>query len=215
MLATTAYRYAERDPSAPFAPWFLRYWLLEPTGPDPVDLVLPTCATTMLLLRLEAGERPILEVLGVRDTPVTLPVGPHTRWFGLRLQFGATRELLGVPPDTIRGTRQYADRYLGAFAHRLATVVADAPTLEAMQAAVESRFFAVMPRLPVPDPLVARVAQMVDDAMGEITPEAIAAEIGTAPRTVTTRFRVATGLTLRQFAKARGEFLPVRRAALA
>jgi AraC-like DNA-binding protein len=214
MLATSAYRYAERDPAAPFAPWFLRYWLLKPTGPDRVDLVLPSCAATMLLLRLEAGERPIFEVLGVRDSAVSLPIGPHTRWFGLRLQFGATRELLGVSPDTIRGTRQFADRYLGAFAHRLAVAVAEAPTLDAMKVAVESRFLAVMPRLPVPDPLVARVAQMVDATMGEITVEAIAAEIGTAPRTVTTRFRNATGLTLRQFAKARREFLPVRRAAL-
>ena len=215
MLATSTYRYAERDPAQPFAPWFLRYGLLEPTGPDPVELVLPTCATTMLLLRLEAGERPVFEVLGVRETPITLPIGPRTRWFGLRLQFGATREFLGVPPDTIRGTRQFADRYLGALAHRLAVAVAEAPDLDAMKAAVESRFERVMPRLPVPDPLVARVAQMVDDATGEITPEAIAAEIGTAPRTVTTRFRTATGLTLRLFAKARREFLPVRRAALA
>jgi AraC-like DNA-binding protein len=214
MLATSACRYAERDPAAPFAPWFLRYWLLEPTGSEREDLILPTCATTMLLLRLEAGEQPIFEVLGVRDSAVTLPIGPRTRWFGLRLQFGATRELLGVSPDTIRGTRQFADRYLGAFAHRLAVAVAEAPTLDAMKTAIELRFAPVMPRLPVPDPLVARVAQMVDDAMGDVTPEAIAAEIGTAPRTVTTRFRTATGLTLRQFAKARREFLPVRRAAL-
>lgn len=215
MLVSSAYRYAERDPSAPFAPWFLRYWLLEPTGPDPLDLVFPSCATTMLLLRLEAGKRPVLEVLGVRDTEVTLSIGPTIRWFGLRLQFGATRELLGVSPDVIRGTRQFADRYLGAFAHRLAGAVAEAPTLEAMQVAIEERFAKVMPRLPVPDPLVARVAQLMDDAMGERTVEEIAAEIGTAPRTVTTRFRTATGLTLRQFAAARKRFLPVRRQALA
>lgn len=199
--------YYERTPSAALRPWFLRAWGMR-VGADGAFLAPPDGCTSLLVI-LHPELPPHLSTSGPWLRAPELAVRPEATIWGFRIQPHAAREVLGVDPDLLRDQRHPADRFLGAFAHRIARDLADARGIDDVATALEHHFGRVVPRLPAPDKVSAEAVARINVHRGNVELDALAAEMDRVGRTISTRFVRATGMHPRQFARLRRAYYAI------
>ncbi len=167
----------------------------------PAEHRVPPDGCTSLLVASGPRRFPMLIASGPWLEPLAIPVLPGDRFVGMRLQPVAAGPLLGVAPVVQANTAGPLPALFGQPAGPLAAALAATPTLAAAAAVMDAAILDAVPRLDLPDPLVGRVAELLVKSRGADRIEAIAAELALSPRTLLRRFRAATGITPKQYAR--------------
>ena len=169
-------------------------------GAPPVHHVPPDGSTTLVVACRQPAEATII-ASGPWLEPLPVPIQPGDRFVGLRLQPGATPSFLGIAAAELRNRARPVATLLGLEAAPLARSVAAAGSFVEAVAIFD---IALAPRcdaLARPDPLASEVVAYVVLSRGAIEIATIAQELGVSPRTLLRRFRAATGVSPKQFAR--------------
>lgn len=199
----SAFRYAERVPDARLSPWLGAYWeFTVREGAPPVHHVPPDGATSLLVITGGPNKGAVM-ISGPWLEPLGVPVTPGTRFVGVRLRPGAVPGALGLDPETLRDGSQPADPLIGALAGRLRAAMLATDDFDTAAAALDACFLAEMERMRPNDALVDRAVSVLCESHGERPIAALAADLGVSDRTLLRRFKTATGITPKQFARVR------------
>ena len=205
------FRYAERAPAAPLRRWIANYWAFDVLEGAPADHVVPPDGCTSLVAGIRPDQPPMLLASGPWLRPLVVPVAPGEFYCGLRIRAGAARALLGADPAELRNRVQPAARWLGPAAEVIARLLAAARTVDDVAVALDAIFTERAGTLDEPDPVATRAAERLVEARGELPIAALARELAVSERTLLRRFRHATGLAPKQFARVRRLVTTVQR----
>lgn len=201
MSTPPPFAFAETAPDPRLAPWVSRYWEFQVhAGAPPVHRVPPDGCTSLLVAR-GPGRVPVLIGTGPWLEPLAVPVSPGDRFVGVRLQPGAAGEFLGRPPAELCNRAGPAFSLFGHPSHQLAATLAATPTLDTAAAVMNAAFLAAMPDLHAPDPMPRVVVEELIAARGKVRIAAIAERLSVSPRTMLRRFRTATGIAPKEYAR--------------
>ncbi len=139
--------------------------------------------------------------------PLVVAVVPGDRFVGIRLRPGAATTVLGVPVTSLRNLSIPAAFAGGAVGAALQTalgacVARDTP-LDAIAPAFDAFWLRECERFARPDPLVSAVVDALVASHGEQLISELARAHGCAERTLLRRFRAATAMAPKQFARVR------------
>ena len=196
--------YIEFDPDPAVAGHVLRYWGLRVPATVPASFphrVIPDGCMGLVASWREG--RPWLTLQGPHVLPLIVPVEPGDRYWGIRFRPDAGGLVLGLEPSGLVNTVQSAQPVLGHDGISLAAELA--PVQEADEAArVMDRW--LRPRIlaarrldsAVRLAVVAIIASAGASPVGEL-----ARLVGLSPRQLQRRFRSATGLSPKTYARIR------------
>jgi AraC-like DNA-binding protein len=199
--AAAGLRYRELPPAPGLAPLVAFFWeLVVPAdGLHPViHHVLPDGLAALVYLRRPPPSLSWLRVLGPRMETFPAPLHPGDVYWGLRLQPAAVAAVLGGAGALYGGNLDCAQVNAALFA-RLKGPLDDTATFPAAVAL----FSAALRGTSGVDQLVARAARAIVAENGEVRIGEVARGVGLGVRQLQRRFRRATALTPKQFARAR------------
>jgi AraC-like DNA-binding protein len=201
------FRYGERLPHPSLAPWIACYWEFSArVGAPPVHHVPPDGCTS-LLMPLGGPFAGTLFFSGPWLEPLSVPVIPEARFVGVRLRPGATEALLQVPVGSLRNASRPAPLHAGAHGARLQTAVQAcvmaSEDLDAAAQALDAYWRDASPGFAPTDPIVSQAIDILVASGGECPVATLATMVGVSERTLLRRFRAATALTPKQFARIR------------
>lgn len=190
--------YRELAPPAALAPFVRALWdfAAAPTQP-PGSFVLPPDGGLSLAVVAEA--RPTLRLVGPRLRPLTVPVYPGAQIRGVRFRPHAAGALLALAPADWVDRLDTAAGVEGA----LAELVAGAASVDAAREAVLAELAGRAADAPAPDPAVGAAIDAVEAAGGRCTVGHMAERAAVGVRTLQRRFRRATGLSPKPYARLR------------
>ncbi len=197
------FRYAERPPTAALAPWFLAYWEFSVREGAPPEHYVPPDGCTSLTMIVGGPARGALLASGPWLEPLAVPVEAGSRYVGIRLKAGVAGIVLGVDPSSLRNSSIPADAMLGPLAGALRDAVMGTSDFDGAAAVLDDIWSREVSRFTEPDPLVMRAVERVIAANGELSIATLARDVNTSERTLLRRFKAATGLTPKQFARIR------------
>ena len=197
-------RYREFLPGDAVRGYIVRFWTMQ-TGDDPppgmLHRVLPDGCADLILIPAGGGWRSV--VRGPRETVLEVPVWPHQRFWGIRFWPDAAPGVLGAPAARLAGAVEPAEPFLG---EALRDLTAGIPAPDDEDAVVSHLDAWWTLRLATPPPLDAsvRLALVAIHAGGwALGSEALGRLVLLSPRQLQRRFRRATGLTLKTYARIR------------
>jgi len=199
----TRFHYGERLPAPPLRRWIWSYWefRVETGAPGPVSHHVPPDGCTCLVGIVAEGAATTVAVSGPWLEPLVVPADPAAWYCGLRFRPGAAGPALGVPAERLRNASQplvfLSPGLAAVFGASLAKSSDLAQAAETMDG-VMSRHLAGRPE---PDQLVGDAVDRIMVASGDSRIGELAGTLGVSPRTLLRRFRAATGLTPKQFAR--------------
>ncbi|MBC7842873.1 MAG: helix-turn-helix transcriptional regulator [Gemmatimonadaceae bacterium] len=201
------FRYAERLPHPSLTPWIAAYWEFSAqVGAPPVHNVPPDGCTS-LLIPTGGTHAGMLLYSGPWLIPLVVPVSPGHRFVGVRLRPGAAGIVLDVPVAQLRDATVPAALAGGAVGlvmqRELAACVATDTDLDANARAFDAFWMRESRRFVRPDPLVSAVVDALVASHGERLVSEIARAHGCTERTLLRRFRGATAMAPKQFARVR------------
>lgn len=199
------YRYAERTPSPAIAPWVLSLWSFRVgAGPAAHDsyTVFPDGCTSIGVAR-QPHVPPMLVYVGPSARATQPPVTDGMRLVGFRLWPDTTETVTGIPARELRDQlgpppRAIADRFA-----RVVPAVSATEDDDAAFAALDRELSHTLIGLAAPDPRIRQAVRAIVAGRGEVRMEAVAREAGVGLRHLQRRFPIATGLTLREYARVR------------
>ncbi len=202
-MAAPLFLYAERLPAPALAMWFSTYWEFSVRDGAPPMHHVPPDGCTSLTFILGGPERGAVLLSGPWLEPLAVPVWAGSRFVGVRLRAGGVRGALGVDPDTLRNRSVPADTLVGPLVARLRTRLLASVDLDDASATFDELFGAEVEGMQPTDPLVDRAVDALVTSHGELAIAALARDLATSERTLLRRFKAATGLTPKQFARIR------------
>jgi len=195
------FRYAEREPHPSLRRWVSRYWGFEvrsdATG-APQHHVPPDGCTSLVLV---PGPRPAVLLSGPWVSGMVVPVVPGARYYGVRFHPDSAGQVLGLDPQTLRERSQPGISLLGAWARDLLPEPGASVDFEAAAGLIERTLLPLCPQWPEPDRLARSAVVAIAGMGGDCGIESLAAELRVSPRTLHRRFRRATGLAPKEFAR--------------
>ncbi|MES2125425.1 MAG: AraC family transcriptional regulator [Gemmatimonadota bacterium] len=197
------FRYAERRPSDALLPWFITWWEFTVRDGAPPLHHVPPDGCTSIMVAVAGPMAGAVIVTGPWLEPLAVPVTPGTRFIGTRIRPGSARSVLGVDPRELVNRSSPAEPMLGPLAERLAAALQSCPDIDSAALAMERLFSAEIPRLTLPDWLADHAVTRLMATRGELAIALLAKELQTSERTLLRRFRQATGITPKQFARIR------------
>lgn len=201
MAAPAPFVFAEAAPDARLLPWVSRYWELRVAEGAPPQHRVPPDGCTALVVAGGPRRLPVLVVSGPWLEPLAIPVFPGDRFVGVRLQPGAAGPFLGLDPATLCNRAGPLSALFERHPGELATSLAGSTTLSAAAEMMDREFLVAMPRLKRPDPLVSAVVAALVASRGAGRIAAVAEQVEVSSRTLLRRFRAATGITPKQYAR--------------
>ncbi len=202
-----AFRYAERLPHPSLAPWIASYWEFSARDGAPPVHHVPPDGCTSLLIPLGGPFAGTLFYTGPWLEPLAVPVIPGARFVGVRLRPGATAALLHVSAASLFNASRPALAHGGTRGAQLQGALSPramaSSDLDAMAQAFDEFWLGESSGLVPPDQLVSSAVDAMVASDGEETIAAIARRLGCSERTLLRRFRAATALTPKQFARIR------------
>jgi AraC-like DNA-binding protein len=196
------FHYAERHCSTALTPWLWNYWefRVESDG-MPVQHHVPPDGSTSIAMVVVAGSVVHLAASGPWLEPFVVPVMPNCHYWGVRCRPESAGQVLGLPPEKLQGRNQLLVEIAAPLAASLRKDMAGATTLEEAAGAMDRVFAAHLNGATTPDSTARAAVDRLVASRGEATIAALATDLGLAPRTLLRRFRGATGLTPKQFAR--------------
>jgi AraC-like DNA-binding protein len=197
------FHYAERPCLADLRAWLWNYWefRVESDGPDPVPHHVPPDGSTSIAIVVADGAVRHIAASGPWLAPLVLPVMPDCQYWGVRCRPEAAGLVLGVAPEKLRDRNQLVDQLAPELARRLRAGLAKAMDFDQAILAMDRVFAEHLPQVDAPDPIARAGVDRLVESRGEEAIAALAGALGIAQRTLLRRFRGATGLTPKQFAR--------------
>lgn len=195
--------YDEFAPPSDLDESILTFWSFRnpPDGPDPWQHTVPVdgCMGIVVSLPPDAPGRVI--VLGAHDTPRTVPVPAGSSYWGIRFWPDTGAAFLGVDADAWVGRAAPPPAPLAARVASLGPAIRQSATdADAVQQL--TTWCRTQPR-PTIDPTVRLAVLAIVAARGTVTIGALAQTLQCSDRQLLRRFRRATGLSLKRYARVR------------
>jgi AraC-like DNA-binding protein len=197
-------QYTEYSPHLALRPWILSYWRFA-TGAvasdDPPHSVWPDGCTSLAVLPLPIpGPRVFLT--GPRVTALQTPVHPYSEVWGIRLWPDVAAQVLDLAAPTLRDRVGPADA-VTTWAQSFVAAVERGADEQARVAAIDAALLEVHANWRAPDDVVRTAVAYITARKGDVAMPALASHCGVGLRQLQRRFRLATGLTLREWARIR------------
>lgn len=125
------------------------------------------------------------------------------RFWGMRISPAACGAVLGVDPAVMREPRYFPASEFPGLTNGIEDAIADATSLEVAIPIFESRMEAIAGSGIRPDPQVAQVIDLLIANAGDIRINDLARTVSLSPRQLQRRFKAASGLTMKRFARIR------------
>ena len=202
-MSAATFHYAEREPVTVLRGWLLNYWGFEvrTDGPTPPPHhVPPDGCTSLAVVCLPEGVVHVT-VSGPWVDPLVVNARPGSRYWGCRCRTDTGGLLFGCNPGRLVNRVQPAEPLLGGLAVRLGQELGVVRDIDAAAAVMNRLLPPHVRTLPAPDPLVRMVAIRLWGSGGGEQVASLAGLAGVSPRTLLRRFRAATGLTPKQYAR--------------
>ncbi|MEO0557611.1 MAG: helix-turn-helix domain-containing protein [Bacteroidota bacterium] len=192
-------QYAEHPPPDVLAETVRDLWSF--TASDavkPGTFTLPPDPCTSLAV-VQMGPRVGLRIVGPHLEPLNVPVGPGSRVRGVRFLPDAAGRVLGIDPSAWPDRNEAAETVVPELAERVcASSTVDAGREALLDALAERVRYA-----PPPDALVRASLETIEALRGELRVSELATDLAVSPRTLQRRFRAATGLSPKRYARVR------------
>ena len=202
-----ALRYAERLPHPSLAPWIASYWEFSAREGAPPIHHVPPDGCTSLLIPIGGPFAGTLFYTGPWLEPLAVQVIPGARFVGVRLRPGATSALLQVSAASLFNASRPALAHGGIRGAQLHAALSPramtSTTLDDTAQAFDEFWRSESSHLVPPDPMVSSAVDAMVASDGEEAIAEIARQVGCSARTLLRRFRAATALTPKHFARIR------------
>ena len=202
-VGDTRSHYSESPCASALTPWLWNYWefRVEADAAETLTHHIPPDGCTSIAVIFESGTVRDIVASGPWLDPFSVPATSRNYYLGVRCRPEAGGLLLGTSPDHLRNKAQPVWTLVPKLAADLAAALVSAPALD--QAAMElDRVLATHLRgTSPPDPVCRNAVDLLVTSRGELAIGRLAGETGVSSRTLLRRFRAATGLTPKQFAR--------------
>lgn len=197
------FHYSERPPASALRPWLWNYWefRVESDEPGPVPHHVPPDGCTSIAIVGSSGKPRHLAASGPWLNPLVVPVAPGAIYWGVRCRPESGGLVLGVNPEQLRNRTQPLTPLAPDLARQLEREISRASAFDGAVAVIDRVFSAHLEQTPAPDPIAHAAVDQLVRTRGEQPITELARELDIAPRTLLRRFRGATGLTPKQFAR--------------
>lgn len=157
----------------------------------------------MDLVVMQRGDLLHAVVRGPRDTPLMVPVTPGDRYWGARFWPDAGALIVAIPAAHLVGSVRPAEGLFGAEARHLAERLAVAEDDAAAARCLDAWLSPQMRTAPPFDRAVRLALLALHAADGSLGVTALASMVALSPRQLQRRFRAATRLTIKTYARIR------------
>ena len=197
------FHYSERPCSPSLGPWLWNYWefRIRSEGPGPVPHHVPPDGCTSIAMVVSSGVVSHAAASGPWLEPLVVPGIPGVFYCGVRFRPESGGIALGIPPEVLVNRNQPLETIAPGLAQSLGNCIAECGDLDQAAAAMDRVFHAHLSRAALPDAVARDAVNRLVASGGEETIAGLAGAIGVAPRTLLRRFRAATGLSPKQFAR--------------
>lgn len=197
------FHYSERLTPTALQPWLWNYWefRVESDEPGPVPHHVPPDGCTSIAAVYSRGKLVQLIVSGPRLDPFVVPAMPGSHYWGVRCRPESGGLVLDTQSEALTNRSQPLNLLAPALATALSEALESAGSFVAAVAAMDQVFAAHLAGVEPPDPLVRAAVDRLVAHGADLAIGALAGELRTSERTLRRRFRVATGLTPKQFAR--------------
>lgn len=197
------FHYGESACPDELKPWLWNYWEFraEGDGPGAVTHHVPPDGCTSIALVVHEGQLRHAAASGPWLEPLVVPILPNRRYWGVRCRPEGGCLLLGVPPERLRNRNQPLEGLAPLFAARLGNGFGGVTSFDQAVGVMNQVFGAWLHRVGPPDAIACAAVNRLVGSRGEATIAPLAGELAIAPRTLLRRFRAATGLSPKQFAR--------------
>ena len=197
------FHYAERLAAPALRPWLWNYWEFRvlSDGPEPVPHHVPPDGCTSISLVVSAGVVRHAATSGPWLEPLVVPGIPGAAYWGVRFRPESGALALGVAPETLVNQNQPLDTLAPVLAQSLRKTLAGCDDFDQAATAMDRAFGAWLSPLGEPDMVARDAVNRLIVSGGEETIADLAKALGIRPRTLLRRFRAATGVSPKQFAR--------------
>jgi len=200
----TTFRYEEFSPDPSLQPWLLSYWRFSIgalSADSPRHTVWPDGCTSVAL-SASAAPGPRVFWTGPRVTAMQPPMRAHSVMWGLRLWPDCSAVVLGIAARDLRDRMGLADPLVVHWAAPLLEVCRTEDSAQVV-AGFDGILRAMRSEWALPDAAVRSALRHIVERRGDVVMAEVAAAAGIGLRQLQRRFRDATGLTLREWARIR------------
>lgn len=197
------FHYSERLPAPALRPWLWNYWefRIDSEEPGPIPHHVPPDGCTSIALVMSAGVVRHAAASGPWLEPLVVPGVTGVFYWGLRFRPEAGGLALGIAPAKLVNRNQPLESLNPELDLTLRTGMAGCEDFDHAVTAMDRVFQDQLGRLPEPDALARSAVDRLIKSGGESTISGLAKALDVAPRTLLRRFRAATGLSPKQFAR--------------
>lgn len=197
------FHYTERHCSPALRPWLWNYWefRVESDEPGPVPHHVPPDGSTSIAAVYSAGELVQLIASGPRLDPFVVPAMAGSHYWGVRCRPEAGCLVLDTQSEALTNRSQPLKLLAPALATGLSEALESVRSFTAAVTAMDRVFADHLAGVEPPDPLASKAVDRLVAQGAELAIGALAGGLQTSGRTLRRRFRVATGLTPKQFAR--------------
>jgi AraC-like DNA-binding protein len=197
------FHYSERYPAEALKPWLWNYWefRVESESPSPVDHHVPPDGSTSIALVMASGSLHHAAVSGPWLEPLVVPAMPGLPYYGVRFRPESGGLALGVEADRLLNKNQPLASLAPGLTRRLTGALAGSEGFDQVVAALDAVFSDHFHQTGHPDNIARDAVNVLIATRGEMAIAALATALELTPRTLLRRFRAATGLSPKQFAR--------------
>ena len=194
------FQYFEFDPAPELTRHVTCYWGFRARSAGPPVHQLRPDGCISLVWVVPAQAPPYAEIAGPRLRPFEVNVALDTAYWGARLWPDAGGALIGIRAPELRNVVVRAPVALQSGLHTFAAAAANEA---AAAGALDALLLPLVRAAPPLDDAVRQAVIATIGARGDTSMSDIAAAVGLDERQLQRRFRAATGLTMKQFARIR------------
>jgi AraC-like DNA-binding protein len=197
------FHYSERACPPSLSPWLWNYWefRVESESPSPVAHHVPPDGSTSIALVVRSARVQHAAVSGPWLEPLVVPVIPGFPYYGVRFRPESGALALGVKANRLLNQNQPLASLGPVLNTRLTESIAGSESFDQVAAAMDGVFGDHLHQVSHPDDIARDAVNLLIASRGEMAIAALATALGLAPRTLLRRFRTATGLSPKQFAR--------------
>lgn len=201
-MSGTPFHYAESLCAEPLRRWLWNYWEFKVSADEEGSLShhVPPDGCTVIMVATHHGQGTVL-ASGPWLEPLVVPVEPGSHYWGVRCRPEAGALVLGTDPERLVNRTQPVTVFSTSLAREFQDAMRTVESHQDAAAAMDRIFADHLRGIPEPDPVVQPAVNHLVAERGETSIGLLATRLDISARTLRRRFRSATGLTPKQFAR--------------
>jgi AraC-like DNA-binding protein len=201
-MPDTPFHYAESLCAESLRKWLWNYWEFKVSAevPGPLPHHVPPDGCTVIMAASRHGQGMAM-TSGPWLEPLVVPVEAGSHYWGVRCRPEAGALVLGTDPERLANRTQPVSLFSPRLANEFQDAIRSVDTYQDAVAAMDRIFAAHLSGAPQPDSVVQLAVNLLVADRGETSIGLLATRLDISARTLRRRFRAATGLTPKQFAR--------------